>query len=273
MSDWRWVMSSAVGASLPAGMRSMTKPEERGEGGALQSASPLHPELFQRSVHQGAPKIRGNVVNPDEIVDFNGADAPRSREMLVGPLKAVKPWQTSQVLGVTWFQNKAHNVIHNAIEFQAAEMDKETARLLHEKVAEDAESLNFNRAIFAMMVCHKSPARPQGKRPAGGHRETSFDDVFLPLLLIWVKSAGARWGTMSCWRVPRGSSLTVLLTTGVRVNGKTRGDVAIEWVPTKRQRWPLPRKRRKSRVSVGWQGDQEDHLRTRTHFDCHCQAK
>ena len=53
-------------------------------------------------------KSRGNVVNPDDVVDIYGADALRLYEMFMGPLEAVKPWQTSQVSGVVRFQNKLY---------------------------------------------------------------------------------------------------------------------------------------------------------------------
>lgn len=42
-------------------------------------------------------KSRGNVINPDDIVDSDGADALRLYEMFMGPLEATKPWQTEQV--------------------------------------------------------------------------------------------------------------------------------------------------------------------------------
>jgi leucyl-tRNA synthetase len=42
-------------------------------------------------------KSRGNVVNPDDVVSEHGGDALRLYEMFMGPLEAVKPWQTSQV--------------------------------------------------------------------------------------------------------------------------------------------------------------------------------
>lgn len=42
-------------------------------------------------------KSRGNVVNPDDIVNDFGGDALRLYEMFMGPLEATKPWQTSQV--------------------------------------------------------------------------------------------------------------------------------------------------------------------------------
>lgn len=42
-------------------------------------------------------KSRGNVINPDDIVETDGADALRLYEMFMGPLEATKPWQTEQV--------------------------------------------------------------------------------------------------------------------------------------------------------------------------------
>ena len=100
-------------------------------------------------------KSRGNVVNPDDIVNEQGADALRLYEMFMGPLEAVKPWQTAQVAGVVRFQNKLYNVIKSASASQTMEMDDETERLLHKtmkKVTEDIESMAFNTAISALMV-------------------------------------------------------------------------------------------------------------------------
>ncbi|MEO8875792.1 MAG: leucine--tRNA ligase, partial [Polyangiaceae bacterium] len=60
-------------------------------------------EPFTKLVHQGLilgedaqkmSKSRGNVVNPDDVVKASGADALRLYEMFMGPLEAVKPWQT-----------------------------------------------------------------------------------------------------------------------------------------------------------------------------------
>src|SRR5205814_426038 len=55
-------------------------------------------------------KSRGNVVNPDDIVREYGADALRLYEMFMGPLEAVKPWQTSQIQGVVRFRDRLHAV-------------------------------------------------------------------------------------------------------------------------------------------------------------------
>ena len=55
-------------------------------------------------------KSRGNVINPDHVVEKYGADSLRLYEMFMGPLEAVKPWQTSQVSGVVRFRDRVHAV-------------------------------------------------------------------------------------------------------------------------------------------------------------------
>ncbi len=106
-------------------------------------------------------KSRGNVVNPDDIIAEYGADSLRLYEMFMGPLEAVKPWNTKSVEGVYRFLSRVWRLIvddgeefklHAAVKDVPAE--KETLRVLHrtiEKVTKDTNSLNFNTAISAMM--------------------------------------------------------------------------------------------------------------------------
>src|SRR5438045_9106715 len=70
------------------------------------------PEPFQRLVNQGIilgednqkmSKSRGNIVNPDEVIDEYGADAFRCYEMFMGPLEQMKPWSMRGVEGVSRF--------------------------------------------------------------------------------------------------------------------------------------------------------------------------
>ena len=70
------------------------------------------PEPFQKLVNQGMilgedgqkmSKSRGNVVNPDDVVNEYGADALRLYEMFMGPLEQVKPWSMKGVEGVYRF--------------------------------------------------------------------------------------------------------------------------------------------------------------------------
>jgi len=119
-------------------------------------------EPFAKLVHQGMilgadgekmSKSRGNVVNPDDIVRESGADSLRLYEMFMGPLDAVKPWQTSQVAGVVRFRDRVYSICARAD--PAAALDAETTALLHKtmrKVTLDLDALAFNTAISALMI-------------------------------------------------------------------------------------------------------------------------
>ncbi|MFW5803413.1 MAG: leucine--tRNA ligase, partial [Verrucomicrobiota bacterium] len=101
-----------------------------------------------------------NVVNPDDIIGQYGADSFRLYEMFMGPLEAVKPWQTSGVDGVYRFLHRVWKMIvgpeggiHPAINDEPLPRPRE--RLLHQtikKVREDTDTLNFNTAISQLMV-------------------------------------------------------------------------------------------------------------------------
>ncbi len=127
------------------------------------------PEPFKKLVHQGIvlgednqkmSKSRGNVVNPDEIIERFGADAVRLYEMFMGPLEAMKPWSTRGVEGVTRFLDRVWRLIVNdegslSQAVIGADPSADQRRLLHQtikKVTEDIESLRFNTAISQMMV-------------------------------------------------------------------------------------------------------------------------
>lgn len=132
-------------------------------------------EPFQKLVNQGLilgedmqkmSKSRGNVVNPDDVVDEYGADALRLYEMFMGPLDQVKPWSTKGVEGISRFLARVWRVAF--VENQEGNWqispklcDKPTSvkalnKVVHEtikKVGEDIEKMNFNTAISQMMVC------------------------------------------------------------------------------------------------------------------------
>jgi leucyl-tRNA synthetase len=98
-------------------------------------------------------KSRGNVVNPDTVVDEFGANSLRLYEMFMGPLEQPKPWQTSGIQGVRRFLERVQTL--GTRELSSQPMDDKTARLVHrtiKKVREDIEGLRFNTAISAMMI-------------------------------------------------------------------------------------------------------------------------
>jgi leucyl-tRNA synthetase len=127
-------------------------------------------EPFAKLVNQGMilgedgqkmSKSRGNVVNPDKVVEEFGADSMRLYEMFMGPLEAMKPWSMQGVQGVYRFLQKTWRTIVSEETGELVEAvkdsqaDEATLRLLNQtvkKVGDDIETFNFNTAISAMMI-------------------------------------------------------------------------------------------------------------------------
>jgi leucyl-tRNA synthetase len=110
------------------------------------------PEVRISALAHKMSKSRGNVVNPDDIVRAHGADVLRLYEMFMGPLEAVKPWQSAQIQGIVRFRDKVFALGGRP---SAEAVDDATRRILHKtikKVTQDIEAMSFNTAISAMMV-------------------------------------------------------------------------------------------------------------------------
>lgn len=98
-------------------------------------------------------KSRGNVVNPDEMVDKFGADSFRLYEMFMGAFDQPIPWSTQGLNGVNRFLNRVWDLQEKVS--TEAPSDSETERVLHQtikKVGEDVESIKFNTAIAQLMT-------------------------------------------------------------------------------------------------------------------------
>jgi len=105
---------------------------------------------------QKMSKSRGNVVNPDDVVDKYGADSFRVYEMFMGPLDKSKPWNTKGLQGSYRFLQKVWKLyIENREKINDKLPDNDTLKLLHQtikKVTNDLEDLSFNTAVSQMMI-------------------------------------------------------------------------------------------------------------------------
>jgi len=106
-------------------------------------------------------KSRGNVINPEEIMDEYGADSMRLYEMFMGPLNKSKPWSTKGLQGCYRFLNKLWTIIVDENGDLSSkivdkdEEDKDTQFLHHQtikKLADDIENLHFNTAVSQLMI-------------------------------------------------------------------------------------------------------------------------
>ncbi len=98
-------------------------------------------------------KSRGNVVNPDEIVDQYGADTMRLYEMFIGDFEKAAPWNSDSIKGCKRFIERFWNLQEIAVD--GNEYSKELEALIHKtikKVTEDIDNLKCNTAIAAMMA-------------------------------------------------------------------------------------------------------------------------
>ncbi len=128
-------------------------------------------EPFVRLYHQGMilgedsnkmSKSRGNVVNPDEVIQNYGADSLRLFEMFLGPLSATKPWSTKGIEGVYRFLNKVWRLIVNEdgsinSSIKDVKAEGEAEHLMHrtiKNISEDIEDMDmkFNTCVSELMI-------------------------------------------------------------------------------------------------------------------------
>ncbi len=205
------------------------------------------PEPFKKLVHQGMvlgednqkmSKSRGNVVNPDEIMDQFGADAVRLYEMFMGPLEAVKPWNTRGVEGITRFLDRVWRLIANedgALSPAVGGYDPtlDQLRLLHQtikKVTEDIEDLRFNTAISQMMVFTNEMTKLEQRPRALLEPFVLILSPFAPHLCeqLWEKLGHKPSVSQQPWPVfDPAMTVSDRLTIPIQVNGKLRAKLEV----------------------------------------------
>ncbi|CAM3320358.1 leucine--tRNA ligase [Vagococcus fessus] len=125
-------------------------------------------EPFQRLYNQGMilgsnnekmSKSKGNVVNPDDVVEKYGADTLRLYEMFMGPLDAAIAWSENGLEGSRKFLDRVWRLIvtedNQKRDAITSEANDALAKVYHQtvkKVTEDYEGLRFNTAISQLMV-------------------------------------------------------------------------------------------------------------------------
>ena len=119
------------------------------------------PEPYQKRTSHGMilgennekmSKSRGNVVNPDDIIEEFGADTLRLYEMFIGDFEKAVPWSQNGVRGCRRFLDRVWRIQEFLTDDEGITPDLEQA--VHKtikKVSEDFETLKFNTAIAAMM--------------------------------------------------------------------------------------------------------------------------
>ncbi len=206
-------------------------------------------EPFKKLFHQGIilgedgvkmSKSRGNVVNPDDIISAYGTDSLRLYLMFLGPLEAMKPWNTKGIEGVHRFLKKvwrecldAEGAVSPRI-VDTGVLSPEADKVLQEtirKVGEDTENLRFNTAISQMMILgnalQKEPVLPRNVM-------LDFLRILAPYAPHFAEELWARLGqndSIAAGGWPDFDPTKLVsstITIVMQVNGKHRGEVNVE---------------------------------------------
>ncbi|MFV4961448.1 leucine--tRNA ligase [Lactobacillus delbrueckii subsp. allosunkii] len=190
--------------------------------------------------HEKMSKSRGNVVNPDDVVDEYGADSLRTYEMFMGPLNASIDWDDNGPSGVKKFLDRVWRTFVNDLDLDPIPSEKITDKndgkldkIYNETVktvTEHFEELHFNTAISQMMVfmnaCQKVDKIPR-----------EYAEGFVKLMApvaphmmeeIWHVFGHDESVQFAAWPTYDASKLVEsTVEMAVTVNGKKRGNFQI----------------------------------------------
>ena len=185
-------------------------------------------------IREGAKmsKSKGNVVNPDELIERWGADSFRTYLMFLGPYEEGGDYRDSGITGVRRFLERIWGSVHESVTTGAP--DVAVLRKLHatiRKVGEDIPALSYNTAIAAMM---------EYVNVLRASERTVHRDEILPLIQLLAPFAPHI--AEECWSYLGGSDsvfdggwpaydpamlVSDTVTIAIQVNGKTRGTVHV----------------------------------------------
>jgi leucyl-tRNA synthetase len=174
-------------------------------------------------------KSKGNVVNPDEIVESVGADVLRTYIMFMGPFDQDVAWDTNGVTGIRRFIDRVYNLPKLV---SADADDKKVISALHRTikgVSEDIDTMKFNTAVAKMMefvnLVHKI-----------GHMSSETFMTFLQILSpfaphlaeeLWSSSHDTMISTSEWPSYDEALCVDDEITLAVQINGKVRAQVEV----------------------------------------------
>ena len=176
-------------------------------------------------------KSRGNVINPDDVVDEIGADAFRLYEMFMGAFDQAIPWSTNGAKGCRKFLDRVWRLQDSVVPGKA--FSPAINALIHEtvkKVSEDIEKMKFNTAIAAMMTLVNEMSAQPSVTQADMETLLLILSPFTPHICeeIWQNLGHAEPIHHQAW--PEWDEKALVkseVEIAVQVNGKVRGRIMI----------------------------------------------
>ncbi len=213
-------------------------------------------EPFKKMRHQGMilgpdgrkmSKSKGNVINPDEVIEKFGADTLRVYEMFMGPLEADKAWDTRAVIGVHKFLQRVYRLVCDSIKTQSGAQDPSdqtitaTRRKLHQtirKITQDIPALKFNTSIASLMELLNTWEKEKSSSPLNRAEVSKFISLIAPFapflaeelyhLMNHDSDQTVHTSTWPVWDDALAQEEQV--TVAIQVNGKVRSELEVAFV-------------------------------------------
>ena len=175
-------------------------------------------------------KSRGNVVNPDEIVDTYGADTMRLYEMFIGDFEKAAPWSPKSIKGCRRFLERVWSLADKVQD--GDEYSKEHEALMHrtiKKVGEDADNLKANTAIAALMTM-LNEFYDKGVNKAEYKTFLALLNPFAPHITeeLWQQMGETGLLSIAPWpQYDESKTVESTVEMAVQVNGKLKGTIKL----------------------------------------------
>ena len=175
-------------------------------------------------------KSRGNVVNPDDIVNNYGADTFRLYEMFIGPFDQVAMWSEESLNGVYRFVAKVYSLFKKVYKTEPSENDLRAMHKCILEVTERIDQMKFNTAVSSLMT-YVNYMSDLPKVPAELYAVLlKLLSPFTPHLAeeMWARMGYNTFIVAESW--PKGDAKLAednVVTLGVQLNGKMRGTITI----------------------------------------------
>lgn len=175
-------------------------------------------------------KSRGNVVNPDEIVETYGADTMRLYEMFIGDFEKAAPWSSASIKGCRRFVERVWNLFEQVKDGDSYSAENET--ILHKtikKVGEDIENLKANTAIAALMSL-VNQFYDKGVNRAEYETLLKIVNPFAPHVTeeLWQMLGHDTVLSLEAWPVyEEAKTVESTVEIGVQVNGKIKSTIQL----------------------------------------------
>jgi len=199
------------------------------------------PEPYKKRTSQGMilgengekmSKSRGNVVNPDDIINEYGADTMRVYEMFIGDFEKSAPWQNTGVKGSKRFLDRVFYLLENVSEGENYSSELETK--MHKtikKVSEDIENLKYNTAIAALMTLLNDIGDNNGCNKAELKTFITLLNPFAPHLTeeMWELLGFENMLAQTIWpKFDESKIVDSVIEIPVQINGKLRCTIMLD---------------------------------------------